>query len=146
MRRQLNKFRPLKKPIFYCDEGFPQPSMLKFKDFKITHAVIDFRFANREDQFHYQFARKQKAILVTLDGDFLNNQNYRLEETFGVLQIKAGNLPTWNKVNQILDKLMPILKSLNSLSLKNSKISASLEGYVKTSLKDGLVEKQEFNW
>jgi hypothetical protein len=69
-----------------------------------------------------------------------------LEETFGVLQIKTGNLLTWKKVNQVLDKLMPLLKTLDNLSLKNCKISASLEGYVKISLKEGLVQKQEFYW
>ena len=120
--------------------------MLKFKNFKTKHAVIDFGFANREDEFHYQFARKQQAILVTLDADFINNHNYQLEETFGILHIKAGNLPTWDKINQVLDKLMPLLKTFNDLSLKNSKISASLEGYVKVILKDGLVKKEQVMW
>ena len=63
-----------------------------------------------------------------------------------MILIKAGNLPTWDKVNQILDRLLPLIKTFDKDSLSGVKICASLEGYVKISLKEGKVQKQEFNW
>ena len=59
MRRQKERSKPLKKPTFYCDEDFPKPSLRKFKNFKIKHAVIDFSFQGRDDLFHFEHAFKK---------------------------------------------------------------------------------------
>lgn len=115
MRKQFSKYRPYKKPIFYCDEDFPQPSL-------------------------------QKAVLLTLDDDYLDNRKFKLSKTFGVVVIQAGRFPTWDRVNQVIEQLMPFLKSLDGQSLKSVKIHASLEGYAKWILKNNRIEKGEFNW
>lgn len=146
MRHQSNKYKPYKKPIFYCDEDFPEPSLKKLKNFKVKHCVLDFNYQGRDDDFHYQFAAEQKAVLLTLDDDYLDNRRFKLSKTFGVVVIQAGRFPTWDRVNLVIDKLMPLLKSLNDQSLKGVKITVSLEGYTQWSLKDNRIEKREFSW
>ncbi len=146
MRNQSNKYRPYKKPSFYCDEDFPEPSLKKLKNFKVKHCVLDFSYQGRDDDFHYQFAAKQKAILLTLDDDYLDNRRFKLSKTFGVIIIQAGRFPTWDRVNLVIDKLMPFLKKLDNRSLKSIKLNVSLEGYTKWALKNNQIEKDEFNW
>ena len=63
-----------------------------------------------------------------------------------MIVILAGNLPTWERVNKVIDKLMPIIKSLNIETFKSTKIVASLEGYIKTILKENKIIKEEFRW
>lgn len=46
--------------IFYCDEDFPEPSLIKLKDFKVKHCVLDFNYQGRDDDFHYHFATFKK--------------------------------------------------------------------------------------
>lgn len=146
MRRHPGKFRPLKKPSFYCDEDFPKPSLSKFRGFKIKHSVLDYGFQGREDQFHFQFAFEQKAILLTLDEDYLDNKRFKPSQTFGLVVLKTGEYPTWERVNQVVEKLKPMLKSLTEQSLKFTKLSVSLEGYVKSYLKDNRIIKEEIVW
>ncbi len=146
MRHQQKKFRPHKRPSFYCDENFPKPSLIIFKDFQVKHSVLDFRFQGREDEFHYQTAFKNKSILLTLDEDYLDNKRFKLSQTFGVIIIKVGQLANWQRVNQILEKLKPVLKSLNNDSLNFCKIAVSLEGYTKLGLKDNKIVKEEITW
>lgn len=146
MRHQSIKSKLYKKPIFYCDEDFPEPSLEKLKNFKVKHCVLDFNYQGRDDDFHYQFAAGLKAVLLTLDDDYLDNQRFKLNKTFGVIVIQAGRFPTWDRVNLVIDKLMIVLKSLNDQSLKSVKINASLEGYTKWILKNNSIKKEEFNW
>lgn len=108
--------------------------------------MLDFNYQGRDDDFHYQFAVEQKAVLLTLDDDYLDNKRFKLSETFGVIIIQAGRFPAWDRVNQVIDKLMPFLKSLDDRSLKAVKINASLEGYTRWVLKNNQIEKDEFNW
>lgn len=108
--------------------------------------MLDFKYQGRDDDFHYQFAAKQKAILLTLDDDYLDNRRFKLSKTFGVIVIQAGRFPTWDRVNLVIDELMPFLKSLDDQSLKSVKINASLEGYTELALKNNRIEKREFNW
>lgn len=146
MRQQSSKYKLSKKPIFYCDEDFPEPSLIKLKKFKLKHCVLDFNYGGRDDDFHYQFAAEQKAVLLTLDDDYLDNRRFKLSKTYGVVVIQAGRFPTWDRVNLVIDKLMPFLKSLDDQSLKAVKINVSLEGYTKWVLKNNRIEKGEFNW
>lgn len=146
MRSQPNKYRPSKKPIFYCDEDFPQPSLIKLKNFKVKHSVIDFNYQGRDDDFHYRFAFEQSAVLITLDDDYLDNRRFKLNKTLGVIVLKVGRFPTWERVNQVIDKLMPFLKKLNNRSLKSVKINASLEGCTRISLKNNKIQREEVGW
>src|SRR5260221_14440224 len=99
MRHQPDKFRPSKKPLFYCDEDFPQPSLAKFKNFKVKHAVLTLHYQGRDDKFHYRYSMLQKAILVTLDDDYLDNKKFKLNHTYGTIVLSVGQLPTWERVN-----------------------------------------------
>ena len=146
MRHQPVKYRPFKKPVFYCDENFPAPSLVKLENFKVIHSVIDLNHRSRDDYFHYQYAASRKAVLLTLDGDYLNNRKFKISQTYGVIVLTVGQSPTSDRVDQVISKLMPLLKSLDELSLKSIKISASLEGYTKLELKNNRIEKGEFNW
>lgn len=146
MRHQQKKFRPHKKPIFYCDEDFPKPSLVILSDFQVKHSVLDFRFQGREDEFHYQTAFKNKSILITLDEDYLDNKRFKLSQTFGVIIIKVGQLANWQRVNTILEKLRPMLKNLENDSCKFCKIAVSLEGYTKLRLENNKIIKDEIAW
>lgn len=146
MRRQQIKFRPSKRLALYCDENFPYPSLLRLSRFKVKHAILDFNFNGRDDEFHYQYATQQKAILLTLDDDYLNNRRFKIDKTYGLIVIQVGELASWERINKILDKLIPFLKSLKSESLKNIKICTNLEGYVKWILKDNKIQREEFKW
>ena len=146
MKGRKAKFRPHKKPAFYCDEDFPKPSLDKLNKFKVLHSLIDLNFKSRDDKFHYQYAANKKLILLTLDDDYLNNSNFKLSETYGLIFIQTGDLPTWGRVNLVLDKLLPFLKSLSKDSLRATKISVSLKGYIKWNLKENKILREEFNW
>lgn len=132
--------------VFYCDEDFPYPSLFRLSRFKVKHAVLDFNFNGRDDEFHYQYAAQQKTVLLTLDDDYLNNRRFKLDKTYGLIVIQAGELSSWERVNMVLDKLIPFLRSLQDGSLKNIKICASLNGYIKWSLKHNKIQREEFKW
>lgn len=107
---------------------------------------MDYDYSGRDDHFHFQFATNQKMVLLTLDDDYLNNKKFKLHKTWGVILIKVGQSAHWGRVNQIVDKLMPLLKKFDDESLKYVKISASLEGYIKRSLKNGRIVWKEVAW
>jgi len=44
---------------------------------------------SRDDEFHYQNARKLKRILFTLDKDFLDDRRFPLHQSPGVFVLKA---------------------------------------------------------
>lgn len=83
---------------------------------------------------------------MSLDEDYLDNKKFKLAKTFGVIVILAGHRPTWERVNKVIDKLLPLLKDIAIDSLRCSKIAVSLEGYVKVSLIENKIVKEEFKW
>ena len=141
-----DKYKPHKKPVFYADEDFPPESLEYLKDFKVKHSIVDFDYSGREDEFHFKFAADQKLIILTLDDDYLDNRKFKLPKTYGVIVIKIGRVSVPERVNQVLDRLVPFLKKTYPDTLRGVKIRASKKGYTKISLKEGKVQKQEFNW
>ncbi len=141
-----DKYKPHKKPVFYADEDFPPASLKLLRDFKVKHSIIDFDYSGRDDEFHFKFAANQKLIMLTLDDDYLDNKKFKLIKTYGVIVIKVGRLSVPERVNQVLQRLIPHLKKIDSNTLKGVKIRASKERYTKISLKEGRVQKEEFSW
>lgn len=128
MRRQKPKFRPRKKPRLYLDENFPTECVESFSKFDTKHAVLDFDYDEREDKFHFDFAVKEKRILITLDRDYENDIKYKLSETFGIIIISTPSPVTPLRITQVLNKLIKLFSIFEYDSLRNAKISVTSDG------------------
>lgn len=138
--------KPFKKPAFYCDEDFPAPSLRLLSKFKTKPSVLDFGFQGRDDIFHFQYALEHKSVLLTLDEDYLDNKKFRLNNSYGVIVIKVGELASWERVNEVLSRSLPFLKLQTDSSIRNVKYVFSLEGYMKIYFKSVGIVKEEYKW
>ena len=107
----LNK-KPRKRPKFYADENvFPESiSFLRSKKVNILHFVKDLKLSGRDDIFHWERAKQDQRILLTLDRDFLNNRLFPLRQTWGTIVIVVPPPVTNSRVNLLLVKLLPIFR------------------------------------
>lgn len=125
------------KPILYFDENFPHYVIDQLKRdrkikkyFKICSA-FELGTQNKDDNFQYQFARKKRFALVTLDHDFMNDHAYPIEKMWGVILIIAGK----NQVSKIRACLLTLIDFISWFPLpkafmRDSKFQVSLEGCV----------------
>lgn len=119
----MSKLKNLQtKYSFYCDENFPIPSMryMKKRGFKVTHC-IEINNLNKSDIWQINFARKEKAILLTNDFDFISfkDKGINLKDTGIILLNSAKPLNT----NKLIDKLIKyILKNDIQLSDKTTTV------------------------
>jgi predicted nuclease of predicted toxin-antitoxin system len=49
---------------------------------------------NRDDMYHYQFCKKHGFVLVTLDKDFMNDRQYPITSSIGIIRVVARNNET----------------------------------------------------
>ena len=72
---------------FYLDEHMPREAMaarLQRKGHSYKHAV-SLGFSGRDDDFHYQFARAERRVLITQDADFADHRKFPYRKHPGVI-------------------------------------------------------------
>jgi len=111
-RRDL-KTKKLKAPRLYADENIPRQTVeyLRSKKIPVVHAVTDKNFSGRDDEFHFNYAVKNHYVLLTLDIDFLNRYKFPLRRNFGLIVIMITPPLSSFKINEVLSKLIPIIKT-----------------------------------
>lgn len=146
MRRQKQKYRPSKRPKLYLDENFFPDCIHKLSKFDVKHATIDYSYAGREDKFHYSFAASSERILLTIDKDYLSDSKYKLPDTFGIIIISVPYPVVPERINMLLEKLIPVLVKLGYDSLKGHKIFVTEEGWKIWHLENGKKIKEYYSW
>ncbi len=102
---------------FYLDEHLPleaTPRYLRRKGHSSLHAVT-LGYANRDDAFHYQFAKSQRRILVTRDEDFAEARKYPFRKHPGVIIVAVGRSADAADVIAMLDKVLRLFRTAASL-------------------------------
>jgi uncharacterized protein with PIN domain len=89
----------------YADENIRYGIVLalRLQGINITHA-IEVNLINKDDQTHFQYARKTNRWLLTKDRDFLNNRDFPFEQIKGIIIVPdtgedliAGRVMAWLK-------------------------------------------------
>jgi predicted nuclease of predicted toxin-antitoxin system len=113
MSRRDLKTKKAKVPRLYADENIPRQTVeyLRSKKIPVIHAVTDKNFSGRDDEFHFNYAVKNHYILLTLDIDFLNRYKFPLRKNFGVIVITIAPPVSSSKINEVLSKIIPIIKT-----------------------------------
>lgn len=128
------------------DENFPPGCIQKLAHFDVKHAVLDYDFSGREDKFHFEFSKKEKRILVTLDRDYENDRDFPLQDTFGTIIISTPSPITPEKINKVLTKLRKLLRRIGFDNLKGAKIFATQKSWTKWYIKDGEKLKENYSY
>ncbi|MCH8814588.1 MAG: hypothetical protein IH957_05730 [Chloroflexi bacterium] len=106
-----------------------------FRDHKSVNyeSARDLGYAGHEDEHHYREALKRRRLLVTHDGDYLNDSKFPLQETDGVLVLKRGQ--NLEAQTMALEKFLrwvwvPIFRDDSNYSaLGHVKVELSGDGY-----------------
>lgn len=109
---------------FYLDEHIPHekvPRYLRRKGHGYQHAT-DLGYASRDDEFHYQYARSAKRILITRDEDFADPRRYPYRKHPGVIIIAVGRSGDAEAVVDVLNKVLRLFRT--AASLYESKVIA----------------------
>lgn len=144
--RQKPKYQPLKKLRLYLDENFPQECIAGFSKFDPKHAVLDYGLLHREDIFHYAYARKERRVLLTLDRDFEDDIEFKLNQTFGVIIISVSSPAVPERINGVSKRLVKLLSTKSLGSLKSCKIFATINGWTIWYLENGQKIKENYPW
>jgi hypothetical protein len=102
------------KPRLYFDENFPLPVVNSLKanrkvcNYFRLYSVYDFHHQNKDDRFQYEFAKKKKFTLVTLDKDFMNDRRFPINKMAGIIVIAASHTET----TRIVDSLLVLMSFL----------------------------------
>ncbi len=91
----------------------------------------DIRLSARPDTDHYRHAFKDNRVLVTHDDGYLNNHEYPIIQTHGVLVLKRGS--GGHYVQQAFERLLkhywgPVLSD-DRRTLGYMKLNLSVEGF-----------------
>ncbi len=109
---------------FYLDEQMPlaaTPTFLRRHGHSSRHAV-KLGYAARDDEFHYQYARSAKCILVTRDEDFADPHRYPYRKHPGVIILAVGRSADAAEVISVLGNVLRLFRT--AASLYESKIIA----------------------
>jgi predicted nuclease of predicted toxin-antitoxin system len=109
---------------FYLDAHMPReatPLYLRRKGHSSRHAVR-LGFADRDDDFHYQYAKSVKCILITRDEDFADSRRVPYHKHPGAIIIAAGRSASAADVIELLGKVLRL--SHTTASLYESKVIA----------------------
>jgi len=102
---------------FYLDEHMPLKEFshrLRRKGHSSKHAVR-LGFMDRDDAFHYQFARAEKRILITQDMDFADPQKYPYQKHPGVIILDVSRDADPMTLFEILDNVLRLFRTAASL-------------------------------
>jgi predicted nuclease of predicted toxin-antitoxin system len=83
------------KTKLYFDENFPQDVIGFLRTDKgwkrkcKIYSAFDFGYENRDDSFHFNFCKKKKYVLVTLDKDFMDDKKYPFLKNPGIIRVIA---------------------------------------------------------
>lgn len=112
-RRDLKTKKKVKIPRLYADENIPRQTVeyLRLKKIPVVHAVTDKNFSGRDDEFHFNYAGKNRYILLTLDIGFLNRYKFPPRRSFGTIVVIIAQPLSDSKINEVLSKLIPIIKT-----------------------------------
>jgi len=89
----------------YADENIRYAIVLalRLQGINIKHA-IEVNLRNKDDQTHFQYAKKTNRWLLTTDRDFLNNKDFPFEQIKGIIivpdtgdDLVAGQVMAWLK-------------------------------------------------
>lgn len=109
---------------FYLDEQMPleiTPAFLRRHGHSSRHAVT-LGFAARDDDFHYQYARSIRSILITRDEDFADSRRYPYRKHPGTIILAVGRSADATEVIRVLGHVLQIFRT--TASLYQSKIVA----------------------
>ena len=102
---------------FYLDEHMPLievPERLRRKGHSSQHAVR-LGYTNRDDIFHYQYARSQKRVLLTQDSDYADARKYPYRKHPGVIILDVSRDADPLTLFEILDKILRLFRTAASL-------------------------------
>ncbi len=106
---------------FYADHNLDYSIVeaLRIKKFNIETAK-DIKAESQSDEFHYKYTFNSKKVLLTLDDDFLNNDQFPLNQTNGViiLNVNTSSIP---QIASALEIVYVILGKLSGF-LKEKKV------------------------
>jgi predicted nuclease of predicted toxin-antitoxin system len=109
---------------FYLDGHMPleaTPLYLRRRGHSSRHAV-SLGYADRDDDFHYQYARSAKCILITRDEDFSDPRRFPYHKHPGAIIIAVGRSAGAADVIEMLDKVLRLFRT--AASLYESKVVA----------------------
>jgi predicted nuclease of predicted toxin-antitoxin system len=127
----------------YADENIRLGIVLalRLQGINIKHSS-EVNLINRDDQDHFQYAKKTKRWLLTTDKDFLNHNIFPFEQIKGIIIVPdtgndliAGKIMAWIKL-----ELVPSGKGINNCKIELKENSAifhfRMEGKIYTQKTD----------
>ena len=83
--------------------------------------VLNSHLKGMSDKYLFEYAKKNKFIILTYDTDFLDILSYPLENSPGRIILRYKNL----KISEILEKTLKTLEFLKEKDLNNSVVIIS---------------------
>lgn len=118
------------KPRLYIDADVTEDALSYFGDRYNVVTARELGYANRDDEFHAEYARKKRRILVTHDEkDFWNDQKYPLHTCPGIIVVPSTGEQLGLKVAIALVYVLNALQYIPPDGWPHRKIKAGEEGF-----------------
>jgi len=98
---------------FFLDANLPYSSKEIFSKFGRTWHARDVNLQDASDERIFNFAIKNKAILVTKDLEFGNPYLYPRNSHYGLIIVRAPFYFTAKQTNKILKEFLSLIESKN---------------------------------
>jgi len=99
------------------DENVPLKLAMKLLElYPNSIYVLNSHLKGKSDKYLFEYAKKNKFIMLTYDTDFLDILSYPLENSPGRIILRYKNL----RISEILEKTLKALETLKGKNLNNS--------------------------
>jgi len=128
-RRQRASLPRRRKPRLYFDEQLPISIVERLQQqhsgkFNVVHAISSGN-SGREDQFHYEFARRTHRILVSRDSHYLDDRKFPLHMSPGVVVIDVSPPNEDEKLTRVLWHFLDFMRTAGHQYAARTKFVAS---------------------
>lgn len=125
------------KISLYFDENFPKEIIKEIRQSKSwkkdcrIYSAFELGNSKKDDKYHFQYCKKNKFTLVTLDDDFMNDKKYPFGKMSGIIRVVSKK----NDLNTIRYCLTVIIDFLSGVPypttiIGDSKFQISSEGCI----------------
>jgi len=135
MRHRRPYFKQKLSLLF--DADFPIDIMGNLKKVRSWRKHFNFKSVHelgrskQEDEFHFNYCKKEGYIFVTLDSDFVNDRKHPFSGIPGMIYI-SGTSNNVSRIEESLDNILYFLKWVDfaRLFMGDTKIQVNLDGFI----------------